>query len=61
MTLELIQAEPPETELRMILHPFDFYDLALALEDRGLAIRWDQILALETCGEVVELLREGVA
>lgn len=61
MTLELIQAEPPETELRTILHPFDFYDLALAFEDAGVPIKWERLLALETCGEVVELLGEGVA
>lgn len=37
MTLPLILAEDPETPLSDLLHPFDFYDLALALEDRGIA------------------------
>lgn len=61
MTLDLIKAEDAETPLRTILHPFDFYDLALAFEDRGVSIKWERLLALETCGEVVELLGEEVA
>lgn len=61
MTLDLIRAEEAETELRTILHPYDFYDLAIEFEDRGVSIKWERVLALETCGEVLELLGEVVA
>lgn len=56
MTLDLIAAQDPDTPLRAILHPFDFYDLALAFEDKGAPLPWEQVLALETCGQVMELL-----
>ena len=60
MTLTLCLTADPETRLTTLLHPFDFYDLALAFEDDGLAIKWDQVLALETCGQVQELMGECV-
>ena len=56
MTLTLILAQDPETRLTTLLHPFDFYDLALALEDRGIAVPWDALLAMETCGDVQVLM-----
>lgn len=59
MTLDLILAQDPDTPLRQILHPFDFYDLALVLEDRGQTLPWEQVLALETCGQVAELVGVG--
>ena len=59
MTIPLILAQDPDTPLPSILHPFDFYDLALAFEDAGIAMKWDQVLDLETCGQVQELM--GVA
>ena len=56
VTIDLCLTADPETPLTTLLHPFDFYDLALAFEDAGLAIKWDQVLALETCGQVQELM-----
>ena len=60
MTLPLILAEDPDTRLATLLHPFDFYDLALALEDRGILVPWDALLAMETCGDVQGVCGEVV-
>lgn len=60
MTIDICMNQPADTPLRDLLHPFDFYDLALAFEDAGINLKWDQVLALETCGQVQELLGEMV-
>ena len=60
MTLELILSADPDTALSTLCQGFDFYDLALALEDRGLNVAWDALLAMETCGDVQGLVGEVV-
>lgn len=60
MTLTLILASDPETPLSDLLHPFDRYDLALGLEDRGIAYDWHTLLEMRTCGEVQALCGEVV-
>lgn len=60
MTLPLILAQDPETLLSTLLHPFDFYDLELELEARGITVPWDKLLAMETCGDVQRLCGEVV-
>jgi len=55
MTLTLILSADPDTPLADLLHPFDYYDLELALDDRGIKVAWDALLAMDTCGEVAEL------
>jgi hypothetical protein len=60
MTLTLILNAEPDTRLSELLHPFDFYDLALGLDDSGIRIEWPALLAMETCGDVQGLLGEVV-
>lgn len=55
MTLGLILNADPDTPLAQLCRGFDFYDLALELEDRGIKVVWDALLAMDTCGEVAEL------
>ena len=55
MTLTLILSADPDTPLAQLCRGFDFYDLALELEDRGANVVWDALLAMDTCGEVAEL------
>jgi len=55
MTLTLILSADPDTPLADLLHPFDYYDLELALDDRGIKVAWDALLSMDTCGEVAEL------
>lgn len=55
MTLTLILSADPDTPLADLLHPFDYYDLELALEDGGIKVAWDALLAMDTCGEVQAL------
>ena len=55
MTLTLILNADPDTPLAQLCRGFDFYDLALELEDRGAQVAWDKLLAMDTCGEVAEL------
>ena len=57
MTLTLILSADPDAPLSTLCRGFDFYDLALELEDRGLNVAWDALLAMETCGDVQGLLR----
>lgn len=52
MTLTLILHADPDTPLAQLCRGFDFYDLALELEDRGANVVWDALLAMDTCGEV---------
>ena len=59
MTLPLILASDPETPLSDLLHPFDRYDLALDLEDRGIAVAWDAVLEMRTCGEVQAIVLDN--
>ena len=58
MTLGLILHADPDTPLAQLCRGFDFYDLALELEDRGANVVWDKLLAMDTCGEVQALCRE---
>ena len=58
MTLGLILNADPDTPLAQLCRGFDFYDLALELEDRGAKVVWDALLGLETCGEVQALCCE---
>lgn len=55
MTLTLILNADPDTPLAQLCRGFDFYDLELALSDRGAKVVWDKLLAMDTCGEVAEL------
>ena len=55
MTLGLILHADPDTPLAQLCRGFDFYDLALELEDRGANVVWDKLLAMDTCGEVQAL------
>lgn len=55
MTLGLILHADPDTPLAELCRGFDFYDLVLELEDRGVKVIWDKLLAMDTCGEVAEL------
>ena len=55
MTLTLILSADPDTPLAQLCRGFDFYDLELALSDRGIKVVWDKLLAMDTCGEVAEL------
>ena len=55
MTLTLILNADPDTPLAQLCRGFDFYDLALELEDRGVKVAWEKLLAMDTCGEVAEL------
>ena len=55
MTLPLILASDPDTPLAQLCRGFDFYDLALEPEDRGVKVVWEELLAMDTCGEVAEL------
>jgi len=55
MTLTLILNADPDTPLAQLCRGFDFYDLALELEDRGAQVAWDKLRAMDTCGEVAEL------
>ena len=55
MTLTLILNADPDTPLAQLCRGFDFYDLALELEERGAQVVWDKLLAMDTCGEVAEL------
>ena len=55
MTLTLILNADPDTPLAQLCRGFDFYDLALELEDRGAQVVWDKLLAMDTCGEVQAL------
>lgn len=52
MTLTLILHADPDTPLAQLCRGFDFYDLALELEDRGAKVVWEKLLAMDTCGEV---------
>lgn len=58
MTLTLILRADPDTPLAQLCRGFDFYDLALELEDRGAKVVWDKLLAMDTCGEVQALACE---
>lgn len=58
MTLGLILNADPDTPLAQLCRGFDFYDLALELEDRGAKVVWDKLLAMDTCGEVQALCGE---
>lgn len=58
MTLGLILSADPDTPLAQLCRGFDFYDLALELEDRGAKVVWDRLLAMDTCGEVQALCCE---
>ena len=58
MTLTLILHADPDTPLAQLCRGFDFYDLALELEDRGANVVWDKLLAMDTCGEVQALCCE---
>lgn len=58
MTLGLILNADPDTPLAQLCRGFDFYDLALELEDRGAKVVWDALLAMDTCGEVQALCCE---
>ena len=58
MTLTLILHADPDTPLAQLCRGFDFYDLALELEDRGAKVVWDALLAMDTCGEVQALCCE---
>ena len=58
MTLTLILHAHPDTPLAQLCRGFDFYDLALELEDRGAKVVWDKLLAMDTCGEVQALCCE---
>ena len=58
MTLGLILHADPDTPLAQLCRGFDFYDLALELEDRGANVVWDKLLAMDTCGEVQALCCE---
>ena len=58
MTLGLILHADPDTPLAQLCRGFDFYDLALELEDRGAKVVWEKLLAMDTCGEVQALCRE---
>jgi len=61
MTLTLILHADPDTPLAQLCRGFDFfdfYDLALELEDRGAKVVWDALLAMDTCGEVQALCGE---
>ena len=55
MTLGLILHADPDTPLAQLCRGFDFYDLALELEDRGAQVVWDKLLAMDTCGAVQAL------
>lgn len=44
MTLTLILRADPDTPLAQLCRGFDFYDLALELEDRGAKVVWDKLL-----------------
>ena len=57
MTLTLILSADPDTPLAQLCRGFDFYDLALALEDGGVKVAWDRLLAMETCGDVQALFK----
>ena len=58
MTLTLILRADPDTPLAQLCRGFDFYDLALELEDRGAKVVWDKLLSMDTCGEVQALCCE---
>lgn len=58
MTLGLILNADPDTPLAQLCRGFDFYDLALELEDRGAKVVWDKLLSMDTCGEVQALCCE---
>ena len=58
MTLTLILHADPDTPLAQLCRGFDFYDLALELEDRGAKVVWDKLLSMDTCGEVQALCCE---
>lgn len=58
MTLGLILHADPDTPLAQLCRGFDFYDLALELEDRGANVVWDALLSMDTCGEVQALCGE---
>lgn len=58
MTLGLILHADPDTPLAQLCRGFDFYDLALELEDRGAKVVWEKLLAMDTCGEVQALCCE---
>ena len=58
MTLTLILNADPDTPLAQLCRGFDFYDLALELEDRGAKVVWDKLLSMDTCGEVQALCCE---
>ena len=58
MTLGLILHADPDTPLAQLCRGFDFYDLALELEDRGAKVVWDKLLSMDTCGEVQALCCE---
>jgi hypothetical protein len=58
MTLGLILHADPDTPLAQLCRGFDFYDLALELEDRGAKVVWDKLLSMDTCGEVQALACE---
>lgn len=58
MTLTLILSADPDTPLAQLCRGFDFYDLVLELEDRGIKVAWDALLAMDTCGEVQALCCE---
>lgn len=51
-TLALILAQPPETPLRALLHPYDRYSLAMDLEDAGNPAPWATVLEWETVNDV---------